>query len=131
MISGSLQPPNCHGCSCDLLGEKRGLLKASLETLFQYYYPPDGNLAFKSQCVHACIHAKSLQLCPTLVTPWTVALQGPLSTGFSRQEYWGGLLCPPPGDLPDPGMEPASSSYVLHCRQILYRRATGEALNLS
>ena len=36
----------------------------------------------------------------------TVAFQGPLSMGFSRQEYWSGLLCPPPGDLPDQGIEP-------------------------
>ena len=39
---------------------------------------------------------------------WTVALQAPLSMGFSRQEYWNGLLCPPPGDLPNPGNEPTS-----------------------
>ena len=42
-------------------------------------------------------------------TPWTVAHQAPLSMGFSRQEYWSGLPCPPPGDLPDPGIEPVSS----------------------
>ena len=41
------------------------------------------------------------------VTLWTVALQAPLSMGFSRQEYWSGLSCPPPGDLPDPGNEPS------------------------
>ena len=41
-------------------------------------------------------------------TPWTVACQAPLSTGFSRQEYWSGLPCSPPGDLPDPGIEPTS-----------------------
>ena len=41
-------------------------------------------------------------------TPWTVAFQAPLHMGFSRQEYWGGLPCPPPGDLPDPGITPAS-----------------------
>ena len=35
------------------------------------------------------------------VTLWTVALQAPLSMGFSRQEYWSGLPCPPPEDLPD------------------------------
>ena len=35
----------------------------------------------------------------------TVAFQGPLSMRFSRQEYWSGLLCPPPGDLPNPGIE--------------------------
>ena len=53
-------------------------------------------------------HAKLLQSCLTLTTPWTVSLQAPLSKGFSRQEYWSGLPCPPPGDLLDPGMEPKS-----------------------
>ena len=39
---------------------------------------------------------------------WTVDCQAPLSMGFSRQEYWSGLLCPPPGDLPNPGIETGS-----------------------
>ena len=39
------------------------------------------------------------------VTLWTLACQVPLSMGFSRQEYWSGLPCPPPEDLPDPGIE--------------------------
>ena len=42
------------------------------------------------------------------MTPWTVAHQAPLSMGFPRQEYWSGLLFPSPGDLPNPGVEPAS-----------------------
>ena len=42
------------------------------------------------------------------VTPWTAAHQAPLSMGFSRQEYWSGLPCPPPGDLPALGIEPRS-----------------------
>ena len=42
------------------------------------------------------------------MTLWTVAHQAPLSMGVSRQEYWSGLPFPPPGDLPDPGIEPAS-----------------------
>ena len=46
-----------------------------------------------------------MQLCVTLRT---VACQAPLSTGFSRQEYWSGLPCPPPGDLPNPGIKPTS-----------------------
>ena len=41
-------------------------------------------------------------------TPWTVAHQAPLSMGFSRQEYWSGLLLPSPGDLPHPGIKPES-----------------------
>jgi len=41
-------------------------------------------------------------------TPWTVAHKDPLSMGFSRQEYWSGLPFLTPGDLPDPGIKPAS-----------------------
>ena len=55
--------------------------------------------------VHACCHFSCVWLC---VTPWTVARQAPLTLGFSRQEYWSGLPCPPPGDLPNPGFEPRS-----------------------
>ena len=46
-----------------------------------------------------CVCAKSLQLCPTLGHLWTVALQAPLSMGFSRQEYWSELPFPTPRDL--------------------------------
>ena len=41
-------------------------------------------------------------------TLWTIAHQAPLSMGFSRQEYWTELPCPPPGDFPNPGIKPAS-----------------------
>ena len=41
-------------------------------------------------------------------TLWAVAHQAPLSMGFPRQKYWSGLLCPPPGDLPNAGVEPTS-----------------------
>ena len=54
--------------------------------------------------MRACVCAKSLQPCPTLCD----ALDCPLSMGFSRQEYWSGSPCPPPGDLPNPGIEPGS-----------------------
>ena len=43
---------------------------------------------------------------PLFTTPWTAARQAPLSMGFSRQEYWSGLPCPPPEDHPNPGIEP-------------------------
>ena len=42
----------------------------------------------------------------SFATPWTVACQGTLFMGFSRQEYWSGLLFPSPGDLPGPVIEP-------------------------
>ena len=51
---------------------------------------------------------KSLSCVQLFATPWTVAYQAPLSMGFSRQEYWSGLLCPPPGDLPNPGIKTGS-----------------------
>ena len=43
-----------------------------------------------------------------VMSPRTVARQAPQSVRFSRQEYWSGLTCPFPGDLPDPGIKPAS-----------------------
>ena len=56
--------------------------------------------------LHMCSVAQSrLTLCDH---------QAPLSMGFSRQEYWSGLPCPPPGDLPDPGIEPRSSALQAH-----------------
>ena len=54
-------------------------------------------------CMISCF--SHVQLC---VIPWTVAHQGPLSMGFSWQEYWSGLPFAPPGDLPNPGIEPVS-----------------------
>ena len=54
------------------------------------------------------------------VTPWTVARQASLSIGFSRQEYWSGLPCCPPGDLPDPGIEPASPAWQVDSLPLSY-----------
>ena len=53
-------------------------------------------------------------------TLWTVAHQTSLSMGFSRQEYWSGLLYPPPGDLLDTGVEAASLAFSCIGRQVLY-----------
>ena len=57
--------------------------------------------------MHACMLSRFSRV-QLFVTLWTVALQAPLSVGLSRQEYWSGWPCPPPGDLPDPGIEPTS-----------------------
>ena len=54
-------------------------------------------------CLLSCFSCVQL-----FVTPWTVVHQAPLSMGFSRQEYWSGLPCPPPRDLSDPGIKPKS-----------------------
>ena len=64
-----------------------------------------GNLSGWLPCSE---HPKSLQSCPTLWNPMDIAHQAPLSVGFSRQEYWSGLPCPPPGDLRGPGIESES-----------------------
>ena len=69
--------------------------------------------------------AKLLQLFATL---WTVALQAPLSMGFSRQKYWSGLPCPPPGNLPNPGIEPESVTFPASVDRFFTTSATWEAL---
>ena len=65
---------------------------------------------------NACMNVQSLSRVRLFVTPWTIACKVPLTMGFSRQEYWNELPCPPPRDLPDPGIKPASpciSSWIL------------------
>ena len=62
------------------------------------------------------------------VTQWTVAHQFPLSMVFSRQEYWSGLLCPPPGDLPNQGLNPPSSMSPALTGRFFTTSATWEAL---
>ena len=69
-------------------------------------------------CVYrACLPVKLLQLCLTLCDPMDRSPPGSSVHGFSGQEYWSGLLCPPPGDLSNLGIEPASP-YI--GRQVLY-----------
>ena len=65
-----------------------------------------------SQDMHACMLSRFSHI-RLFVTLWTVTHQAPLSMGFSRQEYWSGLPCSPPGDLPNPGIKPASPT-LLH-----------------
>ena len=59
----------------------------------------------EGQASYECVRAQSVRL---FVTPWTIVHQAPLSMGFSRPEYWSGLPFSPPGDLPNPGIEPRS-----------------------
>ena len=75
------------------------------------HQPSDLTLSF---CVeelalwNLCCAVFSCSVVQLFVTPWTATSQAPLSMGFSRQDYWNGLSCPPPGDLPNPGIEPRS-----------------------
>ena len=79
-------------------------------------------------------HAKSLQLYPTLCNTMDYSLQAPLSTGFSRQEYWSGLPCLPPGDLPNPGIKstslksPAPAGVFFTTSTAFFNRRTGPQL---
>ena len=76
----------------------------------------DHSSGFQAQyCIYFKGRFTEVQFIYSLLSPvqlfvalWTVARQAPLSMGFPRQEYWSGLPFPPPGDLPDPGIQPAS-----------------------
>ena len=65
---------------------------------------------FPSLNSHVCCCCLVVQSCPIFCDPMDCSplSMAPLSMGFSRQEYWSGLPCPSPGDLPDPGIEPES-----------------------
>ena len=75
------------------------------------HYPVHEPVGFFDTCVtvlyiqYSCLVTKS---CLTLVSPWTVAHQAPLSLGFPRKEYRSGLPFPPPEHLPNPGIKPTS-----------------------
>ena len=70
-------------------------------------------------------HFSRVRLFATLLT---IALQAPLSLGLSRQQYWSGLPCTPPGDLPDPGIKPVSLSSPVLAGKFCTISATREAL---
>ena len=78
-------------------------------------------MSIKHTSGHAC--AVSLyRRVRQFATQWTIARQA-LSMGFSRQEYWSGLPCPPPGDLPDPGTEPISPASQADSLPLSHREA--------
>ena len=84
--------------------------------IFQIKFRLWSDLPALSHCTFMLSHFSRVQL---FVTPLTAACQIPLSMGFSRQEYWNGLPCPPSGGLPHSGMEPTSFVSCL-CRRVLY-----------
>ena len=74
------------------------------------------------------MRAETLQLCPTLCDPMNYSPpQAPLSMGFSRPVYWSGLSCPPPGDFPNPGIEPVSLMFPALPDGLSTTHATWEA----
>ena len=85
--------------------QNRLVLKHLYNSGIILFWRPIVSLQYSIRCICVCLlsHFSHAQLFGTL---WTIARQAPLSMGSSWQEHWSGLLCPPPGDLPDPGIEP-------------------------
>ena len=79
------------------------------------------------------LHAKWMLSCfshfQLFATPWTVPHQASLCMGFSRQEYWSGLACLPPGDLPNPGIKLASLTSLALAAGFFTTRATWQDHN--
>ena len=88
-LSAGMAPLRQTVCNC---------LKVNFQTILKWQ--ADGIIRRSEVSSHVRLFA----------TPWTAAYQAPPSMGFSRQEYWSGLPCPSPGDLPDPGIKPRSSA---------------------
>ena len=78
-----------------------------------------------------CTCFKSLLSCLILYDLTGYSFQPPWSMGFSRQEYWSGLPCPPPGDLPDPGIEPVSITSPALAGRLFTTSTNREALGYS
>ena len=74
-----------------------------------------------------CMRAKSPQSCLTLYDPMDCSPTGSSVIGFSRQEYWSGVPCPPPGDLPNPGIKPTSPAAPAWAGVFFTTSATWEA----
>ena len=74
-----------------------------------------------------CVCIQSLSCVQLIVTPWAVACQAPLSVAFFRQEYWSGLPCPSPGDLPDLGIKPESLAFPALAGRFFTTSATLDA----
>ena len=78
------------------------------ENSTQFIRKSHKTLCFQYQYLYLCVWVQWLSPVRLFVTSWIVACQAPLFRGFSRQEYWTGLLFPPPEDLPDLGIAPTS-----------------------
>ena len=93
------------GTSFLLVGPTLGNTSVTVDVVISEYVCTieTGSWYLKFACMFGCFRCIRL-----FVTPRTVARQAPLSMGFSRQEYWSELPCPPPGNLHDPGIEPRS-----------------------
>ena len=80
--------------------------------------------------MHVCVLSRLSHVCLFTIL-WTVARQAPLSKGCSRQEYWSGLPCPPPEDLPNPGIEPTPLTSPALAGKFFTTSTTWEAFTLA
>ena len=104
--------------SFDLTQPPSGILKIAAVSLEGYHLCSGLGFQWNGtgySLLRACM-CWPLSYVRLFVAPWTGAHQTRLSMEFSRQEYWSGVPFPPPGDLPDPKIEPGFS----HCNQILF-----------
>ena len=85
-----------------------------------------GCVCFLNVQQYPCVCVSCVRL---FVTPWTVSCQASLSMGFSRQEYWGGLPFPSPGDLPNPGIKPGSPGSPALVGRIFTTESQGKTSN--
>ena len=86
-----------------------------------------GSILTKTCMCYVLSHFSHVQL---FVTLWTIARQAPLFMGFSKQEYWSGLPCPPPRDLPNLGIEPMSLTFSALAGRFFTTCATWEDQNM-
>ena len=119
LVAASRQslPVSSHGCLPPVAMSAHGLLCACARVYVcacaRVYVR---TYVFVHMCVYVCMYVCVCMISHSVVSDsmrvpmGCVAHQAPLSMGFSRQEYWSGLPFPPPGDLPDPGIEPTSSA---------------------
>ena len=120
---GEHQQRNNHECESDNYGRPWVYFTTGFETPFICRWDFD-----TPGC--ACVCTESLLSCLTLVTIWTVSCQVLLPMWFSRQEYWSGVPRPPPGDLPDSGIEPASHTSCTGRRVLYHNHHLGSPLIL-
>ena len=103
-----------HLLSCDWIPSDSKPCSSHSYACFSLHFP-----SFLVLCFHRVVYilmkrknniifSSVAKSCPTLATPWTIALQAPLPMGFSRQEQWSGSPFRSPGDVPNPGIEPGS-----------------------
>ena len=119
--------PGRRSCECWHGWWRSSLHSAELHYLLHALNGPTSPSPTDSWILVLHMMTNDLHIC----RPWTVAHRAPLSMGISRQKYWSRLPCPPPGDRPDPGIEPLSVASAALASRFLTTSATWEALPMT